>query len=104
MPITPLFIAGEFNQSIRPHVSPHDEPTCRSCNPALLSRIFPRGAAVLLAMGTVLSPVASQLSLTWEPKIAIPTGLALAWLGYALMTQRQPAAAPLDGPLAMAAA
>jgi len=68
------------------------------------ARIFPRGAAVLLAMGTVLSPVASQLSLTWEPKIAIPTGLALAWLGYALMTQRQPAAAPLDGPLAMAAA
>jgi len=68
------------------------------------ARIFPRGAAVLLAIGTVLSPVASQLSLTWEPKIAIPTGLALAWLGYALMDQRQPAAAPLDGPLAMAVA
>jgi hypothetical protein len=68
------------------------------------ARILPRGAAVLLAIGTVLAPVASQLSLTWQPKIAIPTGLALAWLGYALMTERQPAPAQLDRPLAAAAA
>ena len=31
------------------------------------------------------------LSLSAQPKIAIPTGLALAWLGYALMTERQAA-------------
>src|SRR6185312_10641720 len=33
--------------------------------------ILPRAAAVLLVLGTVLAPVASQLSLTWQPKIAI---------------------------------
>ena len=57
------------------------------------ARILPRGAAVLLAVGTVLAPVASKLSLSAMPKIAIPTGLALAWLGYALMTERRTAAA-----------
>jgi hypothetical protein len=50
--------------------------------------ILPRGAAVLLALGVVLAPVAKLLSLSAQPKIAIPTGLALAWLGYALMTER----------------
>jgi hypothetical protein len=58
---------------------------------------LPRGAAVLLALGTALAPVAKLLSLTAQPKIAIPTGLALAWLGYALMTERQgPAVEPSD--------
>ena len=28
-------------------------------------------------------------SLSAQPKIAIPAGLALAWMGYALMTERQ---------------
>ena len=54
--------------------------------------ILPRGAAVLLALGTVLAPVAAPLSLSAQPKIAIPTGLALAWLGYALMTERRTSA------------
>jgi hypothetical protein len=62
------------------------------------ARILPRGAAVLLAVGTVLAPVASQLSLTWQPKIAIPTGLALAWMGYALMTERTTQAVQLTSP------
>ena len=53
------------------------------------ARILPRGAAVLLAVGTVLAPLAKPLSLAAQPKIAIPTGLALAWLGYALMTERR---------------
>ena len=56
------------------------------------ARILPRGAAVLLALGTVLAPVAAALSLSAQPKIAIPTGLALAWLGYALMTERRTSA------------
>ncbi len=51
--------------------------------------IFPRGAAVLLALGTALAPLAAALSLSAQPKIAIPTGIALAWLGYALMTERR---------------
>ena len=52
------------------------------------ARILPRGAAVLLALGTVLAPWPSPLPLAAQPKIAIPAGLALAWLGYALMTER----------------
>lgn len=66
--------------------------------------ILPRAAAVLLVLGTVLAPVASQLSLTWQPKIAIPTGLALAWLGFALMTEHATPEALLDAPLVPAAA
>jgi hypothetical protein len=60
------------------------------------ARILPRGAAVLLALGTALAPVAKPLSLAAMPKIAIPVGLALAWLGYALMTERRTPAAQLD--------
>jgi hypothetical protein len=60
------------------------------------ARILPRGAAVLLAVGTALAPVAGLLSLAAQPKIAIPTGLALAWLGYALMVERQMPAADLN--------
>jgi hypothetical protein len=55
--------------------------------------ILPRAAAVLLALGTVLAPpLAATLSLSAQPKIAIPTGIALAWLGYALMTERRTSA------------
>jgi len=53
------------------------------------ARILPRGAAVLLALGTVLAPLAKALSLSAVPKIAIPVGLALAWLGYALMAEQR---------------
>jgi hypothetical protein len=64
------------------------------------ARILPRGAAVLLALGTVLAPVGALLSLSAQPKIAIPTGAALAWLGYALMTERQtPGAQHSDQPI-----
>lgn len=52
------------------------------------ARILPRGAAVLLALGTALAPLAGLLPLTSQPKIAIPTGLALAWLGYALLAEQ----------------
>jgi len=53
------------------------------------ARILPRGAAVLLAAGTAAAPVAALLSLETMPKVAIPVGLALAWLGYALLTERR---------------
>lgn len=66
--------------------------------------ILPRAAAVLLAVGTLAAPLASQLSLTWQPKIAIPAGLALAWMGFALMTERATLAVRLDTPLVPAAA
>ncbi|MFC5467305.1 hypothetical protein ACFPPD_01145 [Cohnella suwonensis] len=51
--------------------------------------ILPRWAAVLLAVGTVLAPVAALLPPEHEPKIAVPVGGALAWLGYALWAERR---------------
>jgi hypothetical protein len=51
------------------------------------ARILPRGAAVLLALGTGAAPTAVLLPLGSQPKMAIPVGLAIAWLGYALLTQ-----------------
>jgi len=50
--------------------------------------VLPRGAGVLLAVGTMAAPLAVLLPLTAQPKIAIPTGLALVWLGWSLWTAR----------------
>jgi hypothetical protein len=49
--------------------------------------ILPRWAAVLLAVGTVLAPIAALLPPEHEPKVAVPVGIALAWLGYALWSE-----------------
>jgi hypothetical protein len=51
--------------------------------------ILPRWAAGLLAFGTALAPVAALLPPEYEPKVAVPVGLALAWLGYALWSERR---------------
>ncbi len=51
--------------------------------------ILPRWAGALLAIGTVLAPVAAALPNASQPKIAIPVGLALAWLGYALWSEQR---------------
>lgn len=51
--------------------------------------ILPRAAAILLIVGTALAPAAALLPLEVQPKIAIPTGIAVAWLGYALLTKRE---------------
>ncbi len=51
--------------------------------------ILSRWAAGLLAVGTLLAPVAALLPLEIQPKIAIPVGLGLAWLGYALWSERR---------------
>jgi hypothetical protein len=61
--------------------------------------ILPRWAAGLLAVGTTLGPVvAALLPLEHQPKVAVPMGIALAWLGYALWSERRaPAAQPLPG-------
>ena len=59
------------------------------------ARVLPRWAGILLAAGTLLAPLAALLPNGSQPKIAIPVGLALAWLGYALMTERrEPLAEP----------
>jgi hypothetical protein len=58
--------------------------------------ILSRWAAGLLAAGTVLAPIAALLPLELQPKMAVPVGLALAWLGYALWSERrEPAAQPV---------
>jgi hypothetical protein len=43
-----------------------------------------RSAGVLLAAGTLAAPLAALLPADTQPKIAIPVGLALIWLGYGL--------------------
>ncbi|CAN7264087.1 hypothetical protein LJR153_001212 [Paenibacillus sp. LjRoot153] len=53
------------------------------------ARILPRLAAGLLAVGCVLAPVAALLPPEHEPKVAVPVGVALAWLGYALWSERR---------------
>jgi uncharacterized protein (DUF58 family) len=60
--------------------------------------ILPRWAGVLLAVGTALALVAALLPLESQPKVAVPVGLALVWLGYALWSERrEPASEPLPG-------
>ena len=54
--------------------------------------ILPRWAGALLAVGTALAPVAALLPNASQPKIAVPVGVALAWLGYALWSERRPQA------------
>lgn len=51
--------------------------------------ILPRWAGVLLAAGTVLGPAAILLPPGLQPKVAVPVGLALVWLGYALWSERR---------------
>ena len=58
--------------------------------------ILPRWAAGLLVVGSVLAPVAALLPPQHEPKVAVPVGIALAWLGYALFSERREQAADSD--------
>jgi hypothetical protein len=55
--------------------------------------ILPRWAAILLVIGSALAPVAALLPLEQQPKVALPVGIALAWLGYALWSERRAHAA-----------
>jgi hypothetical protein len=58
--------------------------------------ILPRWTAGLLVVGSVLAPVAALLPPQHEPKVAVPVGIALAWLGYALWPERREQAADSD--------
>lgn len=54
------------------------------------AKIFPRGAAGLLALGTVMIPVGALVSTELAAKIImVPMGLGLAWMGYALLAERR---------------
>lgn len=60
--------------------------------------ILPRWAAGLLAVGAALSPVAALLPQEYKALVAVPVGLALAWLGYALWSERpEHATEPVPG-------
>jgi hypothetical protein len=61
--------------------------------------ILPRWAGVLLAVGTAVGPLAALLPLDLQPKVAVPAGLALAWLGYSLWAERRAGTATAPGKL-----
>ena len=53
------------------------------------ARILSRWAAVLLALSGPLAIIMSQLPHQFERFAAVPMGIALAWLGYSLFTERR---------------
>ena len=54
------------------------------------ARVLPRWAGALLAIGTILPLLMSSLlPHPYDRILAIPVGLALAWLGYALLSERR---------------
>jgi hypothetical protein len=61
--------------------------------------VLPRWAGGLLAVGTILPVVLSSLvHHPYDRILAVPVGLALAWLGFALFTERRvPVSEPLPG-------
>ncbi len=51
--------------------------------------VLPRWAAVLLALNIVWAPLGALVPPEYQPKIMLPVGLALAWLGSALLVERR---------------
>ena len=65
----------------------------------LRARVLPRWAAGLFTLGIGLAPAYSLLPAALQPFVAVPIGLGLAGLGWALLTERRaPAAAPALSP------
>jgi hypothetical protein len=64
----------------------------------LRARVLPRWPAGLLAVAAALTPAAALLPHDIQRLAAIPVGLALAWLGYALWSERRRAQAPEQAP------
>jgi hypothetical protein len=64
------------------------------------ARLLPRWAGVLLAVGTAMGPLAALLPLDLQPKVAVPVGLALLWLGYSLWSERRAPVSVMAGPAA----
>jgi hypothetical protein len=54
------------------------------------ARVLPRWAGALLALNAVLVPLGALVPAEVQPKIImVPIGLAVAWLGYALFSERR---------------
>jgi hypothetical protein len=50
--------------------------------------VLPRWAGALLVLGALLVPVGALVPAEYQPRIMVPVGLAIAWLGYALFSER----------------
>jgi hypothetical protein len=59
------------------------------------ARVLPRWAGLLLALNIVWVPLGAIVPAEYQPKIMIPVGLAVAWLGYALFAERREKASEL---------
>jgi hypothetical protein len=60
--------------------------------------ILPRWAALLLAVGAVATSFAALLPHAIQRYAAVPVGVAIAWLGYSLLTERrEKASEPVPG-------
>jgi len=55
----------------------------------LRARVLPRWAGALLAVAAAMTPAAALLPHAIQRFAAVPVGLALAWLGYALWSERR---------------
>lgn len=53
------------------------------------ARVFPRLPAALLAAAAVITPAAALLPHALQRYAAVPMGIALVWLGYVLLRERQ---------------
>jgi hypothetical protein len=51
--------------------------------------ILPRWAGALLALNILWVPLGAVVPPEFQPKIMIPIGIAMAWLGYALFSERR---------------
>jgi hypothetical protein len=51
--------------------------------------VLPRWAGALLVLGALLVPVGALVPAEYQPRIMVPVGLAIAWLGYALFSERR---------------
>ena len=51
--------------------------------------ILPRWAGALLALNILFVPLGAVVPAAYQPMIMIPVGLAMAWLGYALFSERR---------------
>jgi hypothetical protein len=56
--------------------------------------VLPRWPAILLAVTAVVTPAAVLLPHAQQRFVAVPMGVALGWLGYALWSERRAQAAP----------
>ena len=53
------------------------------------ARVLPRWAGALLVLGAVLIPVGAVVPPEWQAKIMLPVGLAMAWMGFSLFSERR---------------